>query len=113
MLSDDDLCLSCHDSGATGDFFVDLYTQGGELDFSSKQVAYDLLVGQAADGNECDGVGTLVVPGDPDASILVSKVEDVTPVCGDPMPFLPSGPDLTAEETDAIREWVRLGAMND
>jgi hypothetical protein len=56
----------------------------------------------------------LVVPGDPDASALVLKVErtDLEPkVDGDPMPW--NIPPLTEGELASLRSWIEAGARND
>lgn len=96
-------CRSCHQPGAT-------YS----LDFSTKQIAYDELVGGpnmgAAEFIVCSGFGyRRVVPGDPDASLLVQKLEATQP-CGDRMP--PGAmPDLGL--SGEVRRWVSAGALND
>jgi hypothetical protein len=51
-----------------------------------------------------------VVPGNPDMSLLVQKVEG-TQMCGTIMP--PNPPPLTAAQKMQIRTWIMNGAMND
>ena len=56
----------------------------------------------------------LVVPGDPDASALMLKIEatELDPhIEGDPMPW--AIPRLTSEELTALRTWIERGAPDD
>lgn len=56
----------------------------------------------------------LVVPGDPDSSALVWKVEQTDlelKVDGDPMPW--HIPPLTERELESLRQWIVQGANND
>jgi hypothetical protein len=56
----------------------------------------------------------LVVPGDPDASALIWKVEQTDlelKVDGDPMPW--HIPPLTDRELENLRQWILQGANND
>lgn len=87
------------------------------LNLSSQLTAYNALVSQPAAGQECGrttaempDVPTLIVPGDPDASLFLQKMER-TSLCGD---FMPTGtsavdPAITA----VIRAWIEAGAPND
>jgi hypothetical protein len=99
-------CVNCHDPG-------------NNLNFgSTRQNAYlSLLVsdspptGRAA---ACNASRFLVVPGNPNTSILVDKIEAArdmrAPVCGaSPMPLTGSLMDL---EILAIRSWILDGAKN-
>lgn len=52
---------------------------------------------------------TIVVPGDPDASFLVEKLESMQPSGGQPMPLRP--PRLTEAEQALVRAWVAQGAQ--
>jgi len=55
---------------------------------------------------------TLVVPGDPDNSYVIQKLEGATGIVGRQMPF--NGPPyLTAGQIQIIRRWILLGAKND
>lgn len=63
-------------------------------------VAYDLIVGIAGGG----GV-EYINPGDPDASLIVQRVESA----GAPMPPAPAMP-LSAAQQQLIRDWVQAGA---
>ena len=51
-----------------------------------------------------------VVPGDPDASYLVQKIEGAPGIVGVRMPQTP--PYLTAGQIAVIRRWIELGAAN-
>jgi hypothetical protein len=90
----------------------------GMLQMNSKDQAYSALVGVAAMGTnpmmgkgaDCKDSGLKrVVPGKPDESLLMLKVERRQP-CGDPMPA--SGP-LAADKVQEIRDWITNGAKND
>lgn len=52
-----------------------------------------------------------VVPGDPDASILVRKLEGSPGLVGQRMP-IGGPPYLTAGQIQIIRRWIELGAPN-
>lgn len=71
---------------------------------------YDALVGRAASGKDCEGMGTLVVPGDPDASLFLQKLSARADeqVCGRPMPI--GGLPLRDEDLAAVRSWIEAGA---
>jgi hypothetical protein len=72
----------------------------GALDLESPDLALRLL-GQGA--GTCDG-WKLVVPGNPNASLLVRKLEgNVPPDCGDPMPI---GTPLAAHLVACVRDWI-------
>jgi hypothetical protein len=97
---------SCHASSA-----------GGKLVMQNKADAYTALVGVKAMGSSPTGMGancvdsqlTRVVAGDPNTSLLVNKVEQATPSCGQHMP---PGGMLTPAEIKQIRDWITAGAMN-
>ncbi|AKF09581.1 hypothetical protein [Sandaracinus amylolyticus] len=63
--------------------------------------ARDRLVNVAATGC-ADRI--LVVPGDPDASYLLEKMESSTPECGGRMPLLRGS--LSDEQLAAVRTWI-------
>ena len=51
--------------------------------------------------------GAVVVPGDPDNSLLVKRIEGTVP------PQMPlGGSPLTAPEIGRIRQWILEGALN-
>lgn len=97
---------TCHGSAAT---------QGG-LDLSTKQTAYDAMVGVEAGGagSMCGGSGLMIVQsGNPDQSLLVGKLEEkagMGDVCGAGMPS--TGDPLTREQINAVRSWIANGAPN-
>jgi len=51
---------------------------------------------------------TFVVPGNPDASYLVRKLEGAPGIVGVRMPL--GGPYLTAGQISIVRRWIELGA---
>jgi len=53
-----------------------------------------------------------VVPGDPDNSYLIHKLEGSATITGARMPRN-AGPFLTAGQISIIRRWIQLGAKND
>ena len=53
-----------------------------------------------------------VIPGDPDNSYLVQKLEGTPGIVGQRMPRT-SGPFLTDGQMRIIRRWIELGANND
>ncbi|MEM1414574.1 MAG: hypothetical protein AAGH15_06730 [Myxococcota bacterium] len=76
--------------------------------------AHANLVGVAAMGGPCteDAVArTRVVAGDPGASLLIEKVTQEEPECGNRMPLV--GTMLTIDQQNAIRDWISRGAPND
>lgn len=94
---------SCHGPGPASQI-----EQSG-LDLSDRDTAYAEIVGVAAEGMLCAGMGTLVVAGDPDSSLFLEKMVETAPSCGTQMPvagLLPA--DLVAP----IREWIMMGAMD-
>ncbi|HXG89683.1 MAG TPA: hypothetical protein VNJ02_15245 [Vicinamibacterales bacterium] len=54
----------------------------------------------------------LVIPGDPDNSYLVQKVEGAPGIVGQRMPRT-AGPFLTPGQILILRRWIALGARND
>jgi outer membrane protein assembly factor BamB len=92
----------CHSGASTGG---SLNLQAG----TSSAVRSSILK-QTASGSECASSGlSLVVPGNPDMSLLYRKLTDM-PSCGSRMP--PTGP-LTTEESDRFRAWIANGALDD
>jgi len=74
-------------------------------------VSYSELVGILAEGDLETGAppegATRVVPGDPDASYLVQKLQGDSTIVGDPMP---SDAGLDAERLALVRDWIATGA---
>ena len=54
---------------------------------------------------------TLVIPGDPDNSYLVKKLEGASDIVGLRMPRN-NGPFLTEGQMSVIRRWITEGAQN-
>jgi hypothetical protein len=96
----------------------------GNLKFTSREEAYKALVGVKAAGMACGASGKeRVKAGDPAASLLVEKLEQTKPSCGDPMPIgtklepncVSSSQPVcnTQAELSLIKQWIGAGAMND
>lgn len=82
----DQSCVSCHSSSSG-------------IDFSNYQAVMESVSDQY--GSE------IVIPGEPDESPLVDKIEP-TPQQGSRMPQ--GGPYLSSDEIDLIRTWIAEGA---
>ncbi|MBX3272068.1 MAG: hypothetical protein KF729_17515 [Sandaracinaceae bacterium] len=76
-----------------------------ELDLRGEAGSLAALRAREGSG-ECGGGGRLIVPGDPDASLLVQKLEGA-PSCGARMPV---GAPLAPTTVAAFRAWVAAGA---
>jgi hypothetical protein len=63
----------------------------------------DRIAGMPANGIDCDGMGAIADPSDPEGSLLYLKLGE-TPPCGDRMPL--TGPPLTEPELDCMRSWI-------
>ena len=85
-------CLACHSAGA----------KLGGLDLETDPIA--TLVGQPSIAY----AGTLVVAGDPDASLLFHKVAGTQ--AGDQGGVMPPGAGLDPAGVEAIRSWIADGA---
>jgi len=96
------ICVVCHNPAGVG-------VSVGKLDMSSQATAFSNLVGVAAAGAGCSGMGTRVVAGNAGSSILYQKV--TAPTCGSQMPL--NGTPLTPDQADEIKGWISAGAMND
>jgi cytochrome c peroxidase len=53
---------------------------------------------------------TRVIPGDPDASYMVQKIEGAPGIVGARMPL--NGPFLSSGQVTIIRRWIEQGAQN-
>jgi hypothetical protein len=92
-------CVQCHtDSGRT--------PTGNLLLIEGR--SYQQLVGRASTGKPGE---TLVIPGDPDNSYLVKKLEGAADIVGVRMPRS-NGPFLTEGQMRVIRRWIAEGAAN-
>lgn len=93
-------CTVCHAPGRSADL------QGIPHDLRAGS-AYDDLVNQPSVQR---GDLTLVVPGDPDSSLLFLVVSTESPPVGSPMPL--GGPSLSENQIELIRQWIVQGAEN-
>jgi hypothetical protein len=70
--------------------------------------AYSQLVNIASSGK----TGAIrVIPGNPDGSYLIQKIEGAPGIVGERMPRT-GGPFLTPGQISIIRRWIELGAQN-
>jgi hypothetical protein len=91
-------CITCHVAGGAGGFMP--LTDG---------VSYGNLVNRTS--NAKPGA-VRVIPGDPDGSYLIHKLEGAPDIVGQRMPRT-GGPFLTQGQIRIIRHWIELGANND
>jgi hypothetical protein len=90
----------------------------GGLDMSDRAKTYMELVGvdaasvalMPANKPDCKGMGKRVVAGMPDASLLMNKIGQMKPMCGQPMP--PTGM-IDAAKIEQVRTWIMNGAKDD
>lgn len=102
-------------NGCNGGSTCHASSSGGNLIMQTKADSYAALVNVAAMGNSgaptCATTGLKrVVPGDPDNSLLVTKLEQAMPACGTRMP---PGAALKPEQIKQVRDWVAAGAKDD
>jgi len=93
-------CTPCHNNSGR--------TPSGGLSLLDGQ-SFQALVSQPSRGKPG---ATLVIPGDPDNSYLIQKLEGAPTITGGRMPR-GTGPFLTAGQMSIIRRWIQLGAKND
>ena len=92
-------CVACHtNQGRTPAAGLNL-TEGN---------AYANIVNVASSGKPGE---IRVIPGDPDNSYLVRKIEGGPNIVGERMPRT-GGPYLTPGQISIIRRWIALGAQN-
>jgi hypothetical protein len=91
-------CTTCHVAGGPAGFLP--LTEG---------VSYNNLVNRTS-GAKPGAVR--VIPGDPNNSYLVQKLEGAPGIVGERMPRT-AGPYLTEGQMRIIRHWIELGANND
>lgn len=110
-------CADCHYTDANGN------APGNLSFFPSQAEAYTQLVGVPAQGSACASSGMLRVdPGHPESSLLVDKIANNPPSCGNVMglnvnadcqlsfpPNCPS-PYVPAAQVEQIRQWILAGA---
>ncbi len=92
-------CINCHAPGG----FAQMV--GIPWDFR-EDTAFDDLVNRVSSQ---DADFTLVVPSDPDSSLMFLKISCASPPVGEMMPL--GGPPLTDGEVQLIRAWVGQGAV--
>ena len=93
-------CINCH-TNAGG------RTPAAGMNLSIG-AAYDNLVNRPSTGKP----GAIrVIPGDPDGSYLVQKIEGAPGIVGQRMPRT-GGPYLTPGQIMVIRRWIQEGAKN-
>ncbi len=94
-------CTACHNGS----------TLAGNLDMSTQSTAYKNLVGVAASGPSCGGMGrTRVVAGDASTSLLYEKVMP-NPLCGAQMPK--DEAEIALGDQTLLQEWIDAKAPND
>jgi hypothetical protein len=99
------ICVQCHNPAGIG-------VSMGHLDMSTKAAAFADLVNVSAMGVACGGMGTRIVPGNADDSILYKKVDPAQGApCGSKMPL--GLTPLTTAQADEIKSWINAGALND
>lgn len=95
-------CNFCHSLPAND-------KSNGQLSMGAdRSTAYAALM-QVSTSSHCGGI-QLVVPYDPDASLLVQKFSP-NPPCGDRMPL--GGQELSPDKLALVRGWIAEGAAND
>ena len=90
-------CITCHVAGGPAGFMP--LTEG---------VSYNNLVNRTS-GAKPGAVR--VIPGDPDGSYLIQKLEGAADIVGQRMPRT-GGPFLTSGQMSIIRRWIAEGAQN-
>jgi hypothetical protein len=91
-------CITCHVAGGPAGFMP--LVEGA---------SYGNLVGRTS-GAKPGAVR--VIPGDPDNSYLIQKLEGAAGIVGQRMPRT-TGPFLTDGQISIIRRWIAQGAQND
>jgi hypothetical protein len=92
-------CISCHNT--------QFFRQNGNLNLT-EGVSYTSLINVASSGKRS---AVRVIPGDPEGSYLVQKLQGSPGIVGVRMPQL-GPPYLTANQIAIIRRWIELGAAN-
>jgi hypothetical protein len=96
-------CDACHSMPAND-------VANGNLEMGKTPVsAYMALVGQTSKSSRCMSK-TLVVPGQPEMSLLYQKLS-AAPPCGSRMPL--GGAAFSDTQLEMIRSWIAAGAKND
>lgn len=96
-------CDACHSMPAND-------IANGNLEMGKTPAsAYMALVGQTSKSSRCMSK-TLVVPGQPEMSLLYQKLS-AAPPCGSRMPL--GGTGFSDAQLEMIRSWIAAGAKND
>jgi hypothetical protein len=129
-------CLHCHVPGGMGVSYKDdagVMVSGGELDMSTKELAFENLVNKEAAGVKCAGSGFIrVIPNNAAQSLIVLKTElaytesevakglltkPIPPPCGVEMPKGCSQPAkdgglacLFTGDIRTLTDWINSGA---
>jgi hypothetical protein len=82
------------------------------MQLSDQATAYQQLVNAPASGPYCAGMGTRVVPGHPETSLMYLKLTKHPAPCGGSMPGT-ARPALGARDIQQIQQWIVMGAKND
>lgn len=90
--------------------------EAGELGLTGQAQALMAMINADPEGEDCgNDLNPMIVPGDPDASLLIHKLEgrdeNGNPVCGHVMPI--GGSRVSAASVQAIRQWISAGARDD
>lgn len=81
------------------------------MDLSSPVSVYANWVNVAKTTSSGCTQTTRVVPGDPDASVVIQRLSPGGGGCGSQMPT--GGPFLTSDELNQFRQWVAAGAIEE
>ena len=98
------LSTSCHQGSSVGG-----------IDLTGSRKSADLIADLKKPAKMNAGQGPLAVPGNPDMSFLIHKLNADLPCfkdgsCGGPMPL--TGPKIPAADIQAIHDWI-AGGMQD
>jgi outer membrane protein assembly factor BamB len=84
----------------------------GNLPMGTRAQAYQSLVGVTAAGDACGSTGLRrVVPGDPNGSLLITKITLSNPGCGTVMPP-GAGVSVPPDQVALVRSWIAAGALD-
>lgn len=95
-------CGGCHGGSASA--------QPQWLEGTATEV-HTRLTTTSSVGAACTPAFAYVTPGDPNTSLLVSKTEETTPDCGNPMPRFRDANTPWAG-APRLRAWIQAGALN-
>ena len=88
------------------------HTSTGRAPAAGLDLSVNAFSGLVNVGSRQKAGATIVIPGDPDNSYLIQKLEGTTGIVGLRMPR--NGPPyLTDGQVQIVRRWILLGAKND